>query len=264
MLRSPSSSLMNGCLAHVWGRYASVHTILKSGPTTAVHDSDSLAIFSVSPVTLSLSQNLFLVVSQVLYDVQEDIHFNFYCQLGHFRGFHRQSQGYPDCYGCGCLVHSLHGRLHKGLHPCTEQRWTRRLHLIPLAMSYFLVTMFIFYLGASHICLRVVFQDYFEAVHRLHPRTEQRWTRWLHLIPLAMSYFLATMFVFFLGASHPRLRVVFQDYFEAVHHFFREGLRQSCLDSKRIRCGQFCEAGKYFYRLVHRQFVSSPNFWFSV
>ena len=93
--------------------------------------------------------------------------------------------------------------------------------------------------------------------------TEQRWTRWLQLVPVAMSYFLATMFGFFprsLTPSSPcRVPILFWG-LSAV--FLGKDFANCVLDSKRTRCGQFCEAGKYFYRLVHCQFVRSPNFWF--
>ena len=39
------------------------------------------------------------------------------------------------------------------------------------------------------------------------------------LVNLVMSYILMTMLMFILGAAHPRFRVMFHDYFEAIHRF---------------------------------------------
>ena len=79
------------------------------------------------------------------------------------------------------------------------------------------------------------------------------------LAPLAMSYFLMTMFVFILGAAHSRFRVMFQDYCVVLHRFsgwislivfwIINGLAaRNSARQERISTG--------FY------IVRSPDFWF--
>jgi hypothetical protein len=79
------------------------------------------------------------------------------------------------------------------------------------------------------------------------------------LATLVMSYVLVTMFVFILGAAHPRFRVMFHDYFEATHRFsgwtalivfwIHNGL--AARDSAKQ---EGISTGLYI--------VKSPNFWF--
>ena len=79
------------------------------------------------------------------------------------------------------------------------------------------------------------------------------------LANLVMTYVLVTMFVFILGAAHPRFRVMFHDYFEAAHRFsgwialtafwIHNGL--AARDSAKQ---EGISTGLYTVR--------SPNFWF--
>ena len=79
------------------------------------------------------------------------------------------------------------------------------------------------------------------------------------LVPLVMSYFLVAMFVFIVGVSHPRFRVMFHDYFEAVHRFSgRISLIvfwiHNGLASRNSARQENISTGLYIVR--------SPNFWF--
>ena len=161
------------------------------------------------------------MTSQLFYDVQEDIHLIFTANLVTFVTFIAKAKGTPIASDIASassanLMVAILFRQENFVNLCYEIAVSVP-HSFPVSIRRRLAK--VFHYGGAHsgsgtaavvwfiLYTAVSTKDYIQA-----PNKDA-------LATLVMSYLLLTMFVFILGAAHPRFRVMFHDYFEAVHRF---------------------------------------------